>query len=331
MNRLIAATALTILIIIIIIPALIIFFVGKPPEAQTKKMFYKGEDISIKVYMHEQKQVVEMSLEEYVKGVVAAEMPAEFDLEALKAQAVATRTYAVKHMQSFGGSGAPDYPGADVTTDYHKGQAWLSQSVLKSRWGPFNYEKYWKKISQAVDETRGIILIYQNEPINAVFHSTAGPRTASAKEVWGFDYPYLKSVECKWDTASPRYTETKEFSLNDIENILGTDAGVIAAAQNGSGEITKIISLTESGRVDKVRIGSKTFTGAAAREKLNLRSANFTIEYKNDKLVFNTIGYGHGVGMSQYGANGMAKAGHNYKDILLYFYQGVNLKNIYGS
>ena len=160
----------------------------------------------IKVYMGDIKQIVAMNLEDYVKGVVAGEMPAEFEPEALKAQAVAARTYAVKHMTLFGGAGSVEYPGADITTDYKESQAWYNETKLREKWGA-NYGKYWRKVSQAVDLTQGLILTYNGEPINAVFHSTSGERTASAKEVWGFEYPYLQSVVCNWDKASPRYQD----------------------------------------------------------------------------------------------------------------------------
>jgi stage II sporulation protein D len=164
-----------------------------------------------------------------------------------------------------------------------------------------------------------------------VFHSTSAERTASAQEVWGFDYPYLKSVPCKWDTDSPRYADTRSITLSELEQRLGTDAGVLAAAQSGSSAIAQIVDRTESGRVDKIRIGSKTFSGISVREKLDLRSANFTVETKGSAMVFKTIGYGHGVGLCQYGANGMAKDGHDFREILTYYYTGVAIKDINGS
>lgn len=331
MKRLMAVTMLLVVFLVIIVPALVVRLDVGGPAQQREAKVHKGEDVPIHLYIPELDKIVEMNLEDYVKGVVAAEMPAEFELEALKAQAVAARTYAVKNMVTFGGPGLAEHPGADVSADYRQSQAWLSEAQLKAKWGPFNYQNYWPKICKAVDETRGQIITYNGEPINAVFHSTSGERTASAKEVWGFDYPYLQSVACWWDKSSPRYSETKEFALIEIEKQLGTDTGVMAAAQNGNGTVAGIVDLTASGRVDKIRIGSKTLTGLAVREKLGLRSANFTVEHKGDKLIFKTTGYGHGVGMCQYGANGMAKEGRNYQDILTYYYTGVALKNIFGS
>ena len=292
---------------------------------------FGGEDLTIQVYLHDKKQLVSLKLEQYVKGVVAAEMPAEFELEALKAQAVASRTYAVKHMAMFGGTGINGIPGAEVTTNSADSQAWHSEAQLKEKWGK-NYEKYWSRISQAVEQTRGLIITYQGEPINAVFHSTSGERTASAQEVWGFDYPYLQSVACSWDQASPRYQDTKELSLAELETRLGTDAGIVTAAQSSGGAgIAGIIDYTESGRVSSMRIGTKTFSGLEVRRQLELRSTNFTVTPVDDKLVFKTIGYGHGVGLCQYGANGQARQNRDFRQIITYYYTGTAINPIAGS
>jgi stage II sporulation protein D len=330
-RKLIALSVVLVFAAVIILPALVIkgFDAGEPRQARGKKM-HKGEDIPIKVYMHQADTIVEMQLEDYVKGVVAAEMPAEFELEALKAQAVAARTFAVKNMIMFGGSGLEGKPGADVSTDHRKSQAWLSEADLKARWGPFNFERYWNKINQAVEETRGLIVTFNGEPIHAVFHSTSGERTASAKEVWNFDYPYLQSVACPWDKQSPRYQDTREIALTEVEARLGTEAGVIAAAKTGTGSVAQVIEHTDSGRVGKIRVGAKTFTGTELREKLDLRSANFTLDFKNDKLLIKTIGYGHGVGLCQYGANGAAKDGKDFRQIVTYYYTGTAIGNIHG-
>ena len=332
MRKLIAVSVVTVFFTVIILPVLVIkgFDPGGDRHSRLKKV-HKGEDIPIKVYMHQTNSTVEMQLEDYVKGVVAAEMPGEFELEALKAQAVAARTYAVKNMRMFGGPGLDGVPDADVSSDFKKSQAWLSEADLRARWGPFAFEKYWTKITQAVEDTRGIIATYNGDPIHAVFHSTSGERTASAKEVWNFDYPYLQSVTCSWDKKSPRYSDTKELALKDLELRLGADAGVMVAAKNGSASVMQILDRTDSGRVNKVRVGSKTYTGIELRDKLELRSANFTAEVKDDKLIVKTTGYGHGVGLCQYGANGAAKEGKTYREILTYYYTGVALRSIHGS
>lgn len=327
MKKVLAWTVLLVLVLVIVIPILVIGgFHGEPRQGGSAKMA-KGDHIIIKVYFHEQQKIVEMKLEEYLKGVVAAEMPAEFELEALKAQAVAARTYAVKNMTAFGGSGLAEQPGADVSTDYKQSQAWVNEEALKKRWGS-NYAKFWDKISQAVEETSGEVATYNGEFIQAVYHSTSGEKTASAKEVWGFDYPYLQSVPCTWDQKSPRYYDKKEFSFAQVEQLLGPETQVVAAMQNNSSGAMAILNTTESGRVGQIRIGSKVLSGAEVREKLDLRSNNFNVELKDNKIVVNTIGYGHGVGLCQYGANGMAKEGMDYRQIITKYYTGVALKNI---
>lgn len=330
MKKMLALTVVLIVAAVIVVPTVVLYVLGGP-EGQKTGGVHRGEDTLIRVYLHEQDRIVELSLEEYVKGVVAAEMPAEFDLEALKAQAVAGRTYAVKQMVIFGGSGLADRPGADVSTDPRQSQAWLGTLQLRERWGPFSFDRYWAKIGQAVDETRGLIVTYNGEPINAVFHSTSGERTAAAKEVWGFDFPYLQSVVCTWDKKSPRYSDSKEYSFAELEQRLGAEAGVVAAAQGGGGSVAQVLERTESGRVAKARVGSKTFNGFDLRQKLDLRSTNFTVEPQGGKIVFKTTGYGHGVGMCQYGANGMAKEGKDFRAILTYYYTGVKITSIHES
>jgi len=332
-KKIVACAIVLVIVVVIMIPTLIVGGINNINTISDRSgKIPKGEDVFIRVYMHEQGRIVEMHLEDYIAGVVAAEMPAEFELEALKSQAVATRTYAVKSMLIFGGSGVASHPGADVSTDYRESQGYLSEEKLKERWGA-NYERYWGKISRAVEETRGQVITYNGEFINAVFHSTSGERTASAKEVWGFDYPYLISVPCPWDQKSPRYNDRKEFALADIEQLLGAETQVVAAVQNASGatQATQVIETTDSGRVGQIRIGSKVLSGLTIREKLDLRSTNFKIEIQGPKMIFSTIGYGHGVGLCQYGANGMAKAGHNYRQIITTYYTGVAIKNIMGS
>jgi stage II sporulation protein D len=328
-KKVLAVTAILVLVMVIAIPALVVCSIAHEPmqrSALTKAAVETYKDHIVKVYMADTQKIAEMRLEEYIKGVVAAEMPAQFEPEALKAQAVAARTYAVKHMAAFGGAGLADHPGADITTDSKEGQAWLSESDLKAKWGA-SYEANIKKISDAVNGTRGLIITYNGEPIQAVFHSTSGEKTASAKEVWGFDYPYLQSVVCTFDKASPRYSQADEVPLTMLETKLGSETGVMAAMQSGAG-VVQIVERTPSGRVDKIRIGSKVFTGSEVREKLALKSTNFIIEQQGEKLVFKTTGYGHGVGLCQYGANGMAKEGKDFRQIVTYYYAGVAIKNI---
>lgn len=322
MHKLLAAAVALVAFFVIVVPGVIALLMGQSEKGGVKN---EVKDAAIHVYLHELDKIESMSLEAYVKGVLAAEMPAEFEPEALKAQAIAARTFAIKHMRSFGGKGVKGKD-ADISDDSAKDQAYLGEQALKARWGA-KYDAYRLKITNAVESTAGQIIVYDGQPISAVFHSTSGGKTAAAKEVWGNDLPYLQSVTCDWDQASPRYKDTKEISVSELERALGEDAGIVAAAQSGGGGLAQVLSLTDSGRVKEVRIGDKTFSGREVRTALGLRSENFTAETRGDRLIFRTIGYGHGVGMCQYGANGMAKAGKNCEEILTHYYKGVHLKH----
>lgn len=326
MHKLLAGMVALVLLLVIAIPGFIALLMRTPGE-RSDKMAGNADGVTINVYLHKEDTVRTMSLEEYVKGVLGAEMPAEFQMEALKAQAVAARTYAVKNMRSYGGNGVEGHSDADVSTDFTKSQAWLDEQSLRERWGK-KYEQYWRKISQAVAATRGQIAAYKERPISAVFHSTSAGRTASAKEVWGNDFPYLQSVVCTWDQDSPRYKEEKTIAFAALEKALGQDAVPAAAMQGQSTEFAQVLSLTESGRVKEAKIGGKTFSGQELRSLLGLRSDQFTVRGGKQGLTFETLGYGHGVGLCQYGANGMAKQGKAYADILKYYYTGIDLKNI---
>lgn len=332
MRKLLAFIFGFVVVVVLIMPGIIVFISGVEGLQNLvlkTKTAPKVEDVMLKLYLHEQDKIISLPLEEYIKGVISAEMPAEFEFAALKAQAVAARTYTVKHMYAFGGNGCTEHPEADMSSDYKMSQAWLGESVLKERWGK-NYKKYWDKIEQAVEATRGQILLYDGKPIQAVFHSTSGVKTASALEVWGYDYPYLQSVESKFDEDSPRYHGKKEVPFTEVAAVFGEESSSLPVMQGGGlDKFIQILSYTDSGRVKEIRIGEKVFTGQEVRNVLQLQSDNFTVHSEAEKLVFETIGYGHGVGLSQYGANGMAKAGKSYQEILQHYYTGVELKQVH--
>ncbi|MDR1702521.1 MAG: stage II sporulation protein D [Sporomusaceae bacterium] len=333
MRYIILFALLTIIGSIIFVPAILTLFVRFAAEGQIleppPKKTQIPKELVINVYLEDTKNIISLNLEEYVKKVVAAEMPAEFELEAVKAQAVASRTYAVKQMKAFGGSGHPKQPGADISSSYAYGQAFAQEIDLRKQWGE-HYEKYWDKITAAVDLTQGLVLTYNGEIIRAAYHSTSGAKTASAGEVWGVDYPYLKSVECSWDKLSPRYFTVKEISLKELREKLGAEVAIPAEVPVTSpNPFISILERTESGRVRKIKIGAKNFSGEEVREKLKLLSTNFTVERADNKFFIKTTGYGHGVGLCQYGANGQAKEGRDFRQILNYYYQDVTLRNIF--
>jgi len=282
----------------------------------------------IKVFIAAEGVTVSMPLEKYLVGVVAAEMPAEFHIEALKAQAVAARTYALRKMHR-GDAPGDLHPGADVCTDHNHCQAWISDGEMERRWGPLNALKYREKILAAVMGTRGQVLTYRGDLIEPVYHSTSNGRTENSEDAWQYEVPYLRSVASRWDKESPRYRNVVEFTLEEVDRRLGTTLNALPAGGLPGSAPVRVREYTGTGRTRTVEIGGKVFTGRELREKLGLPSTDFTCEVEDGKIVFITRGNGHGVGMSQYGANGMAKEGYNYVEILKHYYTGVTLARAY--
>ena len=265
-------------------------------------------DNNIYVSVKRNGSVVKIELEEYVTGVVGAEMPASFNIEALKAQAVIARTYALKANSR-----------GSVLSDNESSQSYKSNDQLKSLWGS-SYNTYYNKVKGAVDSTKGMYLTYNGSYIEAVYHSTSNGRTEDSSNVWGNFFPYLVSVDSPYDSSNPSYLKKVSFSYSDISKRLG----VII-----TGDTNFVINGKTSGdRVSSISVGEVSFTGIEFRSKLGLRSADFDIEKTDEGVVITTRGYGHGVGMSQYGANGMAKSGSSYRDILFHYYPGVSLKSL---
>lgn len=246
-----------------------------------------------------------IELEEYLVGVVSSEMPAEFNIEALKAQSVIARTYALKAISK-----------GITLTDNESTQSYKDNSELKKLWES-KYNTYIKKISDAVKSTKGKYLTYKGELIEAVYHSTSNGQTENASNVWGNNYPYLVSVKSEYDKLNPTYITEKVLSYDEISNKLNIDI-------NNNTNI-EILEYTESNRVKSLKVNDIIFKGTDFRLKLGLKSTDFKIELLDNGIKFTTTGYGHGVGMSQYGANGMAKNGYNYIDILMHYYPNTTL------
>lgn len=259
---------------------------GRVPEA---KALYTMADLA----------EPQTELEAYVEGVVAAEMPVSFPEEALKAQAVAARTYQLRQQQAAG----------TEEVLYDVGQAYLSQEEQKERWGE-NYAVYAAKIHRAVQETAGEIMVYDGEPILAAFHAQSAGRTEAAENVWAEALPYLRSVDSSSDADAPQYETEVVFSEKELKKRLGTAD-------------LQILSRTAAGYVSEVQAGEKVLTGREVREALGLRSSSFTIKRTAEGILFTTHGYGHGAGMSQYGAAALAKEGKNYHEILRHYYTDV--------
>ena len=266
------------------------------------------EEVDNSIYVNVRRsdgRVISLELEDYVIGVVGAEMPALFSSEALKAQAVIARTYALK-ANSMG----------RVLSDNESTQSYKDNGELASIWGG-NYSYYYGKIKDAVNSTKGVYLTYNGNYIEAVYHSTSNGKTEDSSNVWGNAYPYLVSVESSYDNSNPSFSISKSFSYSELSSKLGFSV-------NGDSEFS-ILGFTSGGRVSSISIDGNIFSGVSFRSMLGLRSADFDIVKNSDGVVITTRGYGHGVGMSQYGANGMGKAGYSYRDILLHYYPGVSL------
>ncbi len=252
--------------------------------------------------------VLKLELEEYVTGVVGAEMPAAFNREALKAQAVIARTYAMRAVET-----------GRALTDNSSTQNYKSVDQLRAMWGT-SFDTYYQKVKNAVLETKGVYLTYNNVIIDAVYHSTSNGRTEDAQYVWGNAFPYLVSVESPYDELNSSFTKTFFLSYADVSAKLGVSVTYDTDIE--------ILSKTMGNRVERIAFGEKEFTGVTVRNKLGLRSADFDVAKSDAGLTFTTRGYGHGVGLSQYGANGMANHGYDYASILKHYYRGVNLSHL---
>jgi stage II sporulation protein D len=274
--------------------------------------------VPILVYDHQTEKTFELDLEQYTFNVLSAEMPAGYDPEALKAQAVAARTLAVYKMD--GHPCARD--GADVCTDYAHCQAYDDEAGQRAKWGS-DYAQYTKKLWTAVNATRGEIITYNGQPITVFYHSTSGGRTEDAANVFSHGEPYLVSVQSTGEESAPRYKSTVTVSRAKFAskiNALCPGAGLTASSVDDK---VAVAARNDSGRVQTVKAGKKTLTGQQMRTLFDLNSTNFTLTFTDDNVAIQTIGYGHGVGMSQVGADAMAKNGSDYKEILTHYFKGV--------
>ncbi len=265
-------------------------------------------------------EVMEVSVRDYVIGAVCAEMPASFEPEALKAQAVAAHTYAYRLALLAQAGTDESLKGAYFSNDSSRYQAFCTDAQIREAFGE-NYEAYYKKIADAVDAVLGEILLYEEKPIIAAFHAMSGGRTESAAHVWGTDVPYLVPVDSQSDMDAPLYEQTTVFSAQEVRTKLeGARDGLMLSGEPENW--LSVAEVSESGTVLRLNAGNSIFTGQEVCSLFGLRSAAFSVEYTEEGFAFTTKGYGHHVGMSQYGANAMAQAGKTYREILLYYYPG---------
>lgn len=260
----------------------------------------------INVYDPDTSSVKDMALEEYVIGVVAAEMPASFHEEALKAQAIAARSYALYKMEHANGE-------FDVIADISN-QAFIDEEKMRVKWGA-DFQYYYERVKKNVEATKGQVMKYDGHVIEAFYFAMSNGSTEDSALVFGEKIDYLEAVDSSWDENVGNFLVTNTISKNDFCKKLNIDCKSIEIAN---------IKKSSSGRVNTIDINGKTFKGTEIRQLLGLRSTDFTIEVASD-VEITTKGYGHGVGMSQYGANELAKLGKTYEEILKHYYQNIEI------
>ena len=280
-----------------------------------------GSDAAHTLRLWNGSAVETMTAAEYLPGVVRGEMPAAFETEALKAQAVAERTYLYYRMAS-----APkdSHPDADVCTDPACCTAWLSETDARAKWGD-KFDQCEVKIQQAVTDTDGQVVLYEGAPIMAVFHSSSAGATAASGDVWAAELPYLVSVKSPESPDSvPNYYSVNTFTAESFRTAF-LAAHPEAKLSGDTGGWIRDVLLTDTGRVASATVGGVSITGKELRSLYGLRSTAFTVEASGDSVIFRVTGYGHGVGMSQYGANELAKEGKTWQEILQWYYTGVTI------
>lgn len=306
-----------ILLLIVILLFGGVIFIPQKKELEENKEIKKevkedNKAVFVNLLNEETNTITKENLEEYVVGVVSAEMPSVFNMEALKAQAVAARTYALYKKQT-----------RNLSYDLiigTKDQAYKNNETLLNLWQT-NFFANYLKIREAVESTKGEVLTYQGEVINAFYFSMSNGYTEKSELVFSQSLPYLNSVSSSWDNeVLPNFTYTVTLSKQNFCQKLDITCDVISV---------DALKRSDTHRVLEITINNKTFKGTAFRALLGLRSTDFELTLKDDEIQITTKGYGHGVGMSQYGANGMASEGYTYEDILKYYYQNTEIKNIY--
>lgn len=285
------------------------------PELLTKEEYDKNQFYLVTDHLTNKQ--MKLSPLEYIKGVVASEMPLSYDSEALKAQAVAAHSYALVQL---------DLYDAVLSTDPSVCQGYLSPKERKLLWGE-NCKEYEEKLDDAVKKVIDIVMTYDKRPVLAAFHAISNGKTESAQTVWGQNISYLTPVDSKLDKSSPDYQTSSDFTPLEISKAMQTVYPEITFDKDKSKWFSEI-QRSDSNTVASIKVGSIVTTGNKLRELLSLRSADFDIEEIENGFRFDVRGYGHGVGMSQYSANQMAQSGMSYKEILLHYYSGVSLEKI---
>lgn len=314
---------------VFILPNILItkFDIGQTYIDEEKRIYTKE---TVNLYLSKQDKNINLNLEEYIMSVVAAEMPASYEMEALKAQAVIARTYTLNKIETKKIYGNENHPNSDICDDINDCQAYITKDDRINKWNLDKGEsdKLWNKIEEAVISTQGVIITYKNEPIKAFFHANSGGMTENVELVWnGQPIEYLKSVETMGENNYKQYSSRVEYSFEEFKNIMKERYSNFNINFDDNNCI-QVVDRSKSNRVLNIKIGNIEMTGVNAREMFGLKSTNFEVLIENNKIIFNVIGYGHGIGMSQTGANELAKNGYDYQDIIHHFYTNVKIENI---
>ncbi len=293
------------------------------PNENVEKYDYSNYS-TIRLLHKKTGEIENVDLDSYLVNVVSSEMPASYELEALKAQAIVARTYTIYQIRN----NSSKHENSDICDDSTCCQAWISKEDRLSRWDENLRDSYWQKIEQCVNETKGIIITYNNEPINAFFHSNSGGTTELPVNVWGggSNLEYLQVVETAGEEGYSQYSSEVELTQEQLLEKLKEKYSDIEINFENADEI-KILENTDSGRVKTIKFGNHELSGVETRTIFGLKSTNFEVTIQDNKIKFSVKGYGHGVGMSQTGANTMAKEGSTYEDIIKHFYVGVEVVN----
>lgn len=299
------------LLMVVVVLTIILLIEIKTPKKEIQNNKNNNNQEEIKVKNVATGAIETKDLENYVIGVVAAEMPASFSIEALKAQAIASRSYAYYKMKQNNGN-------YDIIADVSN-QAYINDDEMHEKWQE-DYDIYYKKIKEAVDDTKNEVMTYDGQVIEAFYFAMSNGYTEDVVSVFDESLPYLKSVESKWDNNSlSNYEVNTQLSTVEFLKKLNLNNNIIVINNQ---------IYDETGRTKEITINSTTFKGTEFRKLLNLRSTDFKIELENNIVNITTKGYGHGVGMSQYGANGMAKDGFDCYTILKYYYKDIEFQKL---
>lgn len=323
-------------IIMLLAPMAAISFEKEPAEKESETQSVAVETVktdnseskkedTISVFMTADNEAQVMDMRDYIIGAVSAEVPASYDEEAIKAQALAAVTFAEYRKKN---GGDEKIGGADISDDSSVHQGYVTKSEMQEKWGDA-FDTYYKKVSDAVDEVLDKVITYEGEPIMAAYHAISSGKTESAKNIWGDDIAYLSTVDSKWDKDSTRYSSEVIYSAEELKELLKN----IENADFDSDETDwiKIKSTSDAGTVLESEVCGAEMTGMELRTLLSLRSPVFDVEYSDGEFIFTVSGYGHGVGMSQNGANSMARDGYTYEEIIAHYYPGTEINSRKGK